>query len=528
MNICALELYSAIKGRRSNMSFLHRSKEILGMNARNLLYIERYNSKANKRFADDKLFTKQYLESRGIGVARVYAVIKNMRMLRAFDPAALPKSFVVKPNRGYGGEGIIVIVEHQSKLYTDAAGTVYNWEELFLHIISILEGKYAISGLRDTALIEERLETASYLLPYVTRGLPDFRVIVFKQIPVLAMLRLPTIESHGKANLHLGAIGIGIHIATGKTTYAVSQGKFVTRLSGGISVREIEIQDWDAVLLTAARTAQVSHIGYLAADIAPTKTGLKVLELNARPGLSVQIANQVPLRKRLEQITDVKALTAEQGVAACKVLFGEGRHETPDELMAKEVIGPYEKILVLGEPEQEWRAKIDLTATHNSIRSALMQDLPEPLVTVKLRGKRLVLPVGTETVPNEEPYDIIIAGKFLSDFLVDPALTKEDMGDTRSVDSAQRNERIIRNIDRKIRSIHHRFNTIAALKPLNLGVAKKEFLRHPIASPVFEYRPISDVDELERELRALPSVPDHPLSQLYHQKIFEFFPFLVS
>ena len=106
--------------------------------------------------------------------------------------------------------------------------------------------------------------------------------------------------------------------------------------------------------------------------------------------------------------------------------------------------------------------KIDLTATHNSIRSALMQDLPEPLVTVKLRGKRLILPVGTETVPNEEPYDIIIAGKFLSDFLVDPALTKEDMGDTRSVDSAQRNERIIRNIDRKIRP----FTIVSIRSPL--------------------------------------------------------------
>jgi len=97
------------------MIFSKDSAAILGMNARNLLYISRYNSAASKKFADDKIFTKQFLESRGVGVAKLYQIVKNQRQLTHEFFAGLPESFVIKPNRGFAGGGILVIVGKKGK-----------------------------------------------------------------------------------------------------------------------------------------------------------------------------------------------------------------------------------------------------------------------------------------------------------------------------------------------------------------------------------------------------------------------------
>ena len=91
--------------------FLTKAREVLGINARNLLYLSRYNSRANKKFADDKIFTKQFLESRGVGVAKLFHVVRQHTQLTSDFFDGLPDSFVVKPNRGFAGGGILVITK---------------------------------------------------------------------------------------------------------------------------------------------------------------------------------------------------------------------------------------------------------------------------------------------------------------------------------------------------------------------------------------------------------------------------------
>ena len=226
-------------------TFFERWAGILGINARNLLYISRYNTKANKSFADDKMFTKNYLQSRGLGTAKVFSVIKNYQELNNFNPKSLPESFVIKPNSGYGGEGIIVFTEKKGDKFVDIEGEEYDWKAIYRHASSILDGKYAISGLYDQVIVEERLMAHDFFKLYVEKGLPDIRVIVFNYVPVIAMLRLPTPESKGKANLHMGAVGVGIDIATGSATFAVQHGKFIGQLPNGENLRDIKIPRWD-------------------------------------------------------------------------------------------------------------------------------------------------------------------------------------------------------------------------------------------------------------------------------------------
>ena len=134
------------------MKFFERANAILGMNARNLHYVGRYNNKQSKKFADDKIYTKNFLMARGIGVAKIYNVIKIHKELADINPKSLPATFVIKPNHGFGGEGIIVIKEHKGLIFKDVTGVQYQWRDLYLHMVSILDGKYAISGLSDQVI----------------------------------------------------------------------------------------------------------------------------------------------------------------------------------------------------------------------------------------------------------------------------------------------------------------------------------------------------------------------------------------
>src|SRR6185503_8203700 len=84
------------------------TKKVLGMNARNYLYIRRYNSRSAKYVADDKLETKKLLLSNDIKTSRLFASFYSRDDILNFDWSTLPSAgFAIKPARGYGGGGIL-------------------------------------------------------------------------------------------------------------------------------------------------------------------------------------------------------------------------------------------------------------------------------------------------------------------------------------------------------------------------------------------------------------------------------------
>jgi len=440
-------------------SFFDRVQGILGINARNLLYISRYNSHANKKFADDKLYTKNYLQSRGFNVAKVYNTIKNYKELKYFDPKALPNSFVIKPNRGLGGEGILIVANKKGNYFFNSQAEKINWKELYRHMVSILDGKYAISGISDKVIIEERLEMDDEFKRFSEGGLPDIRVIVFNYVPVIAMLRLPTQESNGKANLHLGAVGVGINITTGKATYAVQHNKFIRKLPNGEKISEIKISKWQEVLLMAARAQHASQIGFLAVDLVVSNVGIKILELNARAGLSVQIANQVLLRSRLKKISDLKVPNPEKGVEISKTLFSSNISTNTQNSSSivqnkKIVIGLYEHLDILTSKFKNVLVKIDPHSDNVFLDKKYMNiKLKDNLLSVRLHEKRLSLLVKFIDL-SKEKFDGIIGGKFLNDFLIDAS--KKNIPEVKLITKKNENvdEKIIKNIDKKIVTFH--------------------------------------------------------------------------
>jgi alpha-L-glutamate ligase-like protein len=116
----------------------------------------------------------------------------------------------------------------------------------------------------------------------------------------MAMVRLPTRMSRGKANLHQGAIGVGISIDEGKTLSAVWRNA-VTEIhpDTGMPVQGVAIPHWDRLLEMAAQAYDLTQLGFQGIDIVlDRRKGPLVLELNARPGLNIQIANREGLGHR--------------------------------------------------------------------------------------------------------------------------------------------------------------------------------------------------------------------------------------
>lgn len=354
---------------------------ILGLNARAQKYSYPFNSVSGKRIADSKIQTARTLKSSGISHPEIYKKFKNPSDILEFDWNSLPSAFALKPSRGLGGEGIIV-VKRRAK---DGVGwittqkTRVSIDDLKLHTLDILEGAYSMGNVPDVAFVQEYVARHKAFRRYAYRGTPDIRIIVFNKVPVMAMLRLPTKESGGRANLHQGAIGVGIDIATGITTKAIWHGNQIKYKPGTErKLHGIKIPDWTKVLETAVSAQIASSLGYLGVDIVlhPEK-GPMVLELNAQPGLQVQLANMAGLKKRLERVEDLGVIDAIHGVKIAKALFSE---RFADRVKAEEGIKTLnisERVKVVDSKgnKQEILAKIDTGAWSSSIDRNLAKKL---------------------------------------------------------------------------------------------------------------------------------------------------------
>jgi alpha-L-glutamate ligase-like protein len=358
-----------------------RVANILGLNARANLFSYKYNKAVAKKKANSKLATKRALLKADVPVPDIYAKFITPSSVLKFDWHTLPSSFALKPNKGLGGQGIVVVKKktEDGDAWITTQREKVTQEVLKLHSLDILEGAFSIRNVPDVAYVEEYVGRHKAFKKYAYRGTPDIRVIVFNRVPVMAMLRLPTKESGGRANLHQGAVGVGVDIATGISTKALWHGQYIKYKPGTKrKLNGLKIPSWWKVLRTAVECAEATGLGYCGADIVlhPDK-GPMVLELNAQPGLLIQLANTTGLRRRLEKVEDLVVRDAEHGVSISKTLFA-GRFA--DRVKAEEgiktlkttervkIYSPKGKAVVVD-------ARIDTGAVRSSIDVQLAQDL---------------------------------------------------------------------------------------------------------------------------------------------------------
>ncbi|KAA2284040.1 alpha-L-glutamate ligase-like protein [Arenimonas fontis] len=278
---------------------------LIGIGERNAHYVLMHNPRKFYPRVDDKLLTKKLALKAGLPVPDLYAVVREEHEIAELhDKLACRDSFVVKPAHGSGGDGILVITGRRGDKYRRASGTLMSREEFEHHLSNGLSGLYSLGGQPDHLIVEYCVQFDPIFDRVSYKGVPDIRIIVFLGYPVMAMIRLPTRMSDGKANLHQGAIGVGIDIPSGRTKRGV-WGTEVIREHPDTeqSIVGLEIPQWPRLLEMAARCHELSGLGYVGVDfVLDRERGPLILELNARPGLAIQIANGNGLGHRLRKI----------------------------------------------------------------------------------------------------------------------------------------------------------------------------------------------------------------------------------
>jgi len=278
---------------------------VLNMNRRNAEYIMRYNPRSAFPLVDNKVLTKSLAEKLGVPTPQTHCVVEHQGdVSKLRDKLTALGRFVVKPARGAGGSGIVIITGFAGNHFVKSSGLGCSWDELAFHFSDVLSGIFSLGGVPDAAIVEALVEPNPVFAEVSYRGVPDIRIVVYRGVPVMSMVRLPTLASDGKANLHRGAIGAGIDIGTGLTLKAVRRAKVITHHPDTRRpVAGIAVPDWEKMLLMAAAALEMTGLGYLGVDLViDCRRGPVLLELNARPGLAIQLANGVGLWRRLNQV----------------------------------------------------------------------------------------------------------------------------------------------------------------------------------------------------------------------------------
>lgn len=278
---------------------------MLGMNCRNVRYISRYNERRLYPLVDDKLQTKLLAAKHNVAVPELIHVVKTpYEVESAYKKLRELDQFVVKPANGSGGKGILVIIGRDQQGLIRSNGDTVTWEELKRHMSNVVSGLFSLGGRTDQAIVEDLVQIDPVFEDVSYKGVPDIRLILFQGYPVMGMLRLATQSSDGKANLHQGAIGVGLDIRTGRSIAAVQHNELITEHPDtGNRLDQLEVPNWHQLLLLASSCYDMTGLGYLGADIVLDRSrGPLLLELNARPGLTIQVTNQAGLKPRLEHI----------------------------------------------------------------------------------------------------------------------------------------------------------------------------------------------------------------------------------
>jgi len=288
-----------------------REAGVLGLNERNAEYIMELNPRRFYPRVDDKVLTKELALAAGMAVPDLYGVIEHQGEVRRFARiVAEQNSFVVKPAQGSGGEGILVITgrsQRKRDSFRLSSGRLITKDEIEHHISNTVSGQYSLSGTPDKALIEYCVRFDPVFADVSFQGVPDIRVIVYRGYPAMAMVRLPTLASDGKANLHQGAVGAGVDIGEGVTLTGVLDNELVDEHPDtGAPIAGLRIPQWDFILQSAARGYEVTGLGYLGVDMVIDRDrGPLILEMNARPGLNIQIANGTGMSLRIRRIDEI-------------------------------------------------------------------------------------------------------------------------------------------------------------------------------------------------------------------------------
>ena len=288
-----MRLFNYIKSMRES---------IIGMNERNLDLIYPNNERKHYKYADDKYLAKSIMEENGIACPRTYGVVSRIGDIEdAWEAVKVWNKLVIKPAKGAGGNGIMILKKKDGRWF-QGSKEIDDFH-VFSHIANIIFGIFSF-GDSDRALIEEYVQPHSFFHEIYPEGVPDFRIILLKSIPLMGMLRMPTDKSNGKANLHQGGLGIGVDMKTGKLRQAFDgTHHFDYHPDSKREILNKDIPHWDDLLALSIQTSKHFPLQYLGVDLVIDEhKGPMIMEVNVRPGLGIQLANRQGLKEVIKNL----------------------------------------------------------------------------------------------------------------------------------------------------------------------------------------------------------------------------------
>lgn len=508
---------------------------LLGQNARNLKYIKWYNDELAKKLADSKIKTKEFLGKRGVTVSDNIMIIANHEELIKVELAKIPLPFVVKPSSWFGGKGIFIIDEIDN-LWNFILNDwkILSKKDLFHHMSEILDGFYSISGNRDKVLIEKKIELDKSIELLGKYWLPDIRVIVFNMVPVMAMLRLPTKESKWKANIHAWACGVGIDMNSGRLTYITKHSKVVKSVEWIWDIRWTKLPKWDELLYLAVKIQSATNIWYIWCDMTLDITKWPILlEVNARPGLEVQVANLAPLKDRLKRVEWIYVNTVEKWVRIGKDLFWGNIEEKIKNISWKNILGSKEYIsMIYQEKNYKYIADIDPSKETCLIDKSFAWDI----LSIKDK-ENIKLSINIFDIKRFINFDlvdlkdskIILGRNALRWFLIDPYKYKKwdlpidnssiGKSSLKNIAITKSHEEQLEKLDKKISNIDRKLVILKYISPINIEQEKLKFVNTDGESDIILKYPEMKL-ELELMLNEIKwvEVPDIPMSNIFKRK----------
>ncbi|MGH9576376.1 MAG: sugar-transfer associated ATP-grasp domain-containing protein, partial [Terriglobales bacterium] len=248
--------------------------------------------------------TKRHLDEAGVPTPRTLLSAESEHELDHRQAALdVPGGFALKPASGTQGEGIVLFTGSEQGRYRLLNGEIWSYEQLRAHVRDITRGLHSASDDRDRALFEELIHPDEFSRSIVPAGIPDIRVLIVRGKAIAAMLRVPTIKSGGRANLHQGAAGFAVDMASGRIGSGTHEGKVIdAHPDSGERLAGRELPRWPEVLRVASAAQQAVPLGYAGIDVClDERRGAVVIEINARPGIEIQNALQKGLMPELQQ-----------------------------------------------------------------------------------------------------------------------------------------------------------------------------------------------------------------------------------
>jgi len=471
-----------------------------------------------------------------IAVPATLAILKKHEHITPEVIEWLEPPFVVKPNNGYGWKGILIFESKNADgSFVTNAGDTYDNRRMREHFHYIIDWFFALSGGRDTVVIEKKIILTKEIELLGKYGLPDLRVICYNMVPVMAMMRIPTEQSEGKANLHGWACGVGIDIGTGKLTYITKGSKIIKSIPGIWDVRGIVLPGWDNILSLAVKVQQVTKIGYLGCDIVLDELdGPLLLEMNIRAGLEVQVANLAPLKSRLKRVEGIDVNSVEKGVRLWRDLFSWDIEEKIQNISGKHVLGIKEYIKIkIDEKTHTYLWSIRVSQSSSYIDRKFVEDVLKisPEETTKLRLDCEILGVKRPIrflIKDLEDTNMVLGLSSLRGFLVDPFKYKKGenpvLGDAwvekwKNTAITKTYEKQLLILDTELTKIEKRLLLLKIVTPKNIQEEKQKFIETQGKHiPKFEYDTVEiDTEKLLSDLEVI-EIPDIPLASLYTRK----------